>query len=127
MSVYSYSNCTRKIRSPLNDQTIVESTTHSLAIDVLVHPTANIGDLFVSDSKGTDFVISLRDTNRNERGTVDFENLVGLDGIGVANLVDNREEVVGWGKDKQLRSVITFNDGQPILSSSKSIALSPHL
>ncbi|KAL7415743.1 hypothetical protein BDY24DRAFT_337902 [Mrakia frigida] len=95
-----------------NAYTIVESTTHSMAIDVLIHPTSSIGDLFVSNSKGTEFVISLQDTNRNSRGIVDFENLVGLDGIGVANQVANREEVVGWGKEKQIRSVITYDDGR---------------
>lgn len=82
-----------------------------MAIDVLNYPTASIGDLFVSDSKGTQFVVSLQDTNRNSRGIVDYENLVGLDGVGVANQVANREEVVGWGKDKQIRSLITFDDG----------------
>ena len=83
-----------------------------MAIDVLIHPTASIGDLFVSNSKGTEFVISLQDTNRNSRGIVDFENLVGLDGIGVANQVSNREEVIGWGKEKEIRSLITYDDGQ---------------
>lgn len=92
-------------------QTIVESTTHSMAIDILINPVASIGDLFVSNSKGTEFVVALQDTNRNARGIVDYENLVGLDGIGIANMVSNREEVVGWGKDKELQSRITWDDG----------------
>lgn len=79
---------------------------------MLVHPTAAVGDLFVSNSNGTEFSISLQDTNRNQRGIVDFENLVGLDGIGIANVVSNREEVVGWGKDKEIKSKVTFNDGR---------------
>jgi hypothetical protein len=97
--------------SPDPPQTIVESTTHSLAIDVLVHPQAAIGDLFVSNPNGTEFVLSLRDTNRNSRGIVDYESLVGLDGVGVANIVGNREEVVGWGKPKEIQSRITWDDG----------------
>jgi hypothetical protein len=92
-------------------QTIVESTKHSMAIDVLVHPTAAVGDLFVSNSNGTEFTISLQDTNRNQRGIVDYENLIGLEGIGIANVVRNREEVVGWGKEKEIRSKITYNEG----------------
>jgi hypothetical protein len=79
---------------------------------VLVHSTAAVGDLFVSNSNGTEFTISLQDTNRNQRGIVDYENLVGLDGIGIANVVSNREEVVGWGKDKEIKSQITYNDGR---------------
>lgn len=79
---------------------------------MLVHPTAAVGDLFVSNSNGTEFTISLQDTNRNQRGIVDYENLVGLDGIGIANVVSNREEVVGWGKEKEIKSKITYNDGR---------------
>lgn len=59
--------------------TIVESTTHSVAVDILTSPNSNIGTLFVSSSEGTYFVESLPDTNRNDYGIVDFEQLVGLD------------------------------------------------
>ena len=59
--------------------TIVESTTHSIAVDILTSPSANIGTLFVSSGEGTYFVEALADTNRNEYGIVDFEQLVGLE------------------------------------------------
>lgn len=87
-----------------------------MAIDILVNPTSAIGDLFVSNSEGTEFVVALQDTNRNARGIVDYENLVGLDGVGIANMVANREEVVGWSKDKELRSKITWDDGEFLIS-----------
>jgi hypothetical protein len=92
--------------------TVVESSTHSIAVDILTSPSANIGTLFVSSSEGTYFVEALADTNRNEYGIVDYETLVGLDGIGIANVVANREEVVGWNEVKKLKSVITFDDGE---------------
>jgi len=92
--------------------TVVESSTHSVAVDILTSPSANIGTLFVSSSEGTYFVEALADTNRNEYGIVDYETLVGLDGIGIANVVANREEVVGWNEVKKLKSVITFDDGE---------------
>ncbi|CDZ97982.1 Sortilin and related receptors [Phaffia rhodozyma] len=94
-----------------NAYTIVESTSHSISIDVLAYPTASIGDLFVSNSNGTEFQVSLQDSNRNARGIVDYENLVGVEGVAVANMVRNREEVVGWGKNKEVVSRITWNDG----------------
>lgn len=34
-----------------------------------------------------------------------------MQGVGIANIVSNREEVVGWGETKKIKSVITFNDG----------------
>lgn len=112
-----------------NAYTIVESTAHSLAVDILTSPSANIGTLFVSSGEGTYFVEALADTNRNEYGIVDFESLVGLEGVGIANVVANREEVVGWGEEKKLKSYITYDDGtsqaislmQPRLGN-----LSPH-
>ncbi|ORY35539.1 hypothetical protein BCR39DRAFT_567933 [Naematelia encephala] len=107
-----------------NAYTIVESTTHSIAVDILTSPSANIGTLFVSSGEGTYFVQALADTNRNEYGIVDFEQLVGLEGIGIANVVANREEVVGWGETKKLKSVITYDDGsswRPLKAPEKKV------
>lgn len=94
-----------------NAYTIVESTTHSVAVDVLLHAQATVGTLFVSNSNGTFFVQSLQNTNRNEMGFVDFENIYGVEGVGIANIVANAEEVQGRGAAKQLQSRITFDDG----------------
>lgn len=94
-----------------NAYTIVESTTHSLGIDVLLHSTAAVGTFFVSNSNGTYFVQSLKDTNRNADGYVDFESLVGVEGVGIANVVANADEVEGRGVTKKLQSVITYDDG----------------
>jgi hypothetical protein len=91
--------------------TVVESSTHSVAVDILTSPSANIGTLFVSSAEGTYFVEALADTNRNELGIVDYETLVGLEGVGIANVVANREEVVGWNEEKKLKTVITYDDG----------------
>ncbi|KAL6301716.1 hypothetical protein BKA93DRAFT_738184 [Sparassis latifolia] len=95
-----------------NAYTIVESTTHSLAVDVLLQDQSTIGTLFVSNSNGTFFVESLKDTNRNEMGFVDYENLYGIEGVGLANIVSNAEEVEGRNTPKRLRTKITFDDGR---------------
>ncbi|KAJ6624911.1 Oligoxyloglucan reducing end-specific cellobiohydrolase [Mycena sp. CBHHK59/15] len=94
-----------------NAYTLVESTTHSLAVDVVLQDQSSIGTLFVSNSNGTFFVQSLKDTNRNEMGFVDYERIYGLEGIGIANVVANAEDVEGRGEPKQLKSLITFDDG----------------
>ncbi|KAI0738712.1 Oligoxyloglucan reducing end-specific cellobiohydrolase [Daedaleopsis nitida] len=95
-----------------NAYTIVESTTHSLAVDVLVHDLSAIGTLFVSNSNGTFFVESLKDTNRNEMGFVDYETIYGVEGVGLANVVRNAQEVESRRNIKQLQTRITFDDGR---------------
>jgi hypothetical protein len=95
-----------------NSYTIVESTTHSLAIDVQSHSSRNIGTLFVSNSNGTFFVESLKDTHRSDAGYVDFEDLVNIEGVGLANYVQNAREVDGGATNApKLKTVITYDDG----------------
>ncbi|EPQ56214.1 Oligoxyloglucan reducing end-specific cellobiohydrolase [Gloeophyllum trabeum ATCC 11539] len=94
-----------------NAYTIVESTIHSLAVDVVLQTEASIGTLFVSNSNGTYFVESLRDTNRNEMGYVDYETIYGVEGVGLANVVVNAQEVERGVATKQLKTMITFDDG----------------
>lgn len=95
-----------------NAYTMLESTTHSLAVDVAFRDTSPIGTLFVSNSNGTYFVQSLKDTNRNDFGFVDFEKIYGVEGIGIANVVSNAQEVEARGQTKRLRSHVTFDDGR---------------
>lgn len=94
-----------------NGYTIVESTIHSLGVDVVLQDQHTIGTLFVSNSNGTFFVESLKDTNRNAMGFVDFEKISGVEGVGLANVVANADEVEGRGAEKILKSLITFDDG----------------
>ncbi|KAA1470082.1 Oligoxyloglucan reducing end-specific cellobiohydrolase [Dentipellis sp. KUC8613] len=108
-----------------NAYTIVESTTHSLAVDVVLQDQGTIGTLFVSNSNGTFFVESLKDTNRNEMGFVDYESLYGVDGVGLANVVANAQDVEGRGAPKQLRTLVTFDDGsswQPVRAPAQNPA-----
>lgn len=95
-----------------NAYTIVESTVHSLGVDVVLHEMSTVGTLFVSNSNGTYFVESLKDTNRNMAGYVDYETIYGIEGVGIANVVANAQEVERQMTPKQLRSMITFNDGE---------------
>ncbi|KAF9497875.1 vacuolar protein sorting/targeting protein 10 [Pleurotus eryngii] len=100
-----------------NAYTMLESTTHSLAVDVVLQDKGAIGTLFVSNSNGTFFVESLKNTNRNDMGFVDYEKIYGVDGVGISNIVVNAQEVEGRNVRKEIKSVITFDDGrtwQPI-------------
>ncbi|ESK86675.1 signal sequence binding protein [Moniliophthora roreri MCA 2997] len=93
--------------------TVVESPIHSLAVDIVTQGSGTIGTLFVSNSNGTYFTQSLKDTNRNEAGYVDYEQIYGLEGVGLANIVANPDQVEGgWGVEKMLKSRITWDDGR---------------
>lgn len=92
--------------------TVLQSTTHS----VFLHITLNKKDdqayglLIKSNSNGTSYVLSLNDVNRNYGGYVDFEKLQGLEGVAIANVVSNTKDVEK-GSEKNLKSMITHNDG----------------
>ncbi|KAG2114629.1 uncharacterized protein F5147DRAFT_834477 [Suillus discolor] len=102
---------TSQARLRENAYTIVESTVHSLAVDIVLQDLTTVGTLFVSNSNGTYFVESLTDTNRNVAGYVDYDTIYGVDGVGIANVIANAQDVERKMAAKQLRSVITFNDG----------------
>lgn len=107
-----------------NAYTMLESTTHSLAVDVVLQEGVALGTLFVSNSNGTFFVESLKDTNRNTYGYVDYERIYGVEGIGMANVVANAEDVIVRGLRKRLKTVITFDDGRswsPIKPPSEDV------
>jgi Sortilin, neurotensin receptor 3, len=94
-----------------NAYTLLESTTHSLAVDVVLTEAMATGTLFTSNSNGTFFVESLKDTNRNDMGFVDYERIYGIDGVGMANVVMNPVDVESRGAPKRLKTYITYDDG----------------
>lgn len=63
-----------------------------------------------SNSNGTYFGLSVDNVNRNENGYIDFEKMIGLDGIALINVVSNTREATVSGR-KKLQSRITHNDG----------------
>ena len=78
---------------------------------MVLQDRSSIGTLFVSDSNGTFLVEILKDTDRNDLGYVDYGKLYGVDGVGLANVVSNIKDVEGRGTRKQLKTMITFDDG----------------
>jgi hypothetical protein len=78
-------------------------------------PAPYWGTILKSNSNGTYFGISLENVNRDDRGYVDFEIMIGLDGIAL-NIVSNPREATLTGQ-KLLQTRITHNDGQPRITS----------
>lgn len=100
------------IRIDNHAYTILESNTHS----VFLHMTMNNkqgnewGSLYKSNSNGTYYSMSVEHVNRNNKGYVDFEKMIGLDGIAMVNIVANPDHADIAGQ-KKLQSRITHNDG----------------
>ena len=78
-----------------NTYTIVESTTHSLAVNVVLQDRSSIVTLFVNNSNGA-FIERSKDTKRY----VDDD---GADGAGLANVVSNTKNVKGEGHGSSRR------------------------
>lgn len=76
-------------------------------------PAPYWGNLLKSNSNGTYFGISIENVNRNNEGFVDFEKMIGLDGIALVNIVSNPDQASITGK-KSLQTRITHNDGRQI-------------
>ena len=75
---------------------------------------AEFGNILKSNSNGTFYGVSIENVNRNRQGFVDFEKMIGLDGIALVNVLSNPNDVTLTGH-KELQSRITHNDGDNIL------------
>lgn len=75
-------------------------------------PSPYWGSILKSNSNGTYFGLAIENVNRDDRGYVDFEKMIGLDGIALINVVGNAKEAPVSGR-KSLQSRITHNDGEP--------------
>jgi hypothetical protein len=105
--------------------TVLESTTDSVFLHVTTHPDigSEWGTLFKSNWNGTYYSPTIEYVNRNSKGFVDFEKMIGLDGIAVINVVSNPEEAA-LSSNKKLQSRITHNDGgrwKPMIPPTKDV------
>lgn len=71
------------------------------------------GSILKSNSNGTYYGSSMDYVNRDDRGYVDFEKMIGLDGIALINIVSNPDDATINGQ-KKLQSRITHNDGEAL-------------
>ncbi len=92
--------------------TVLDSSTHAVFLHVTVNNKegSEYGSIIKSNSNGTSYVMSLDGVNRDSRGYVDFEKMLGLEGVILVNQVANLKEA-DKGASKQLKSMITHNDG----------------
>lgn len=94
--------------------TLLDSSSGSVFLQVFSsrHVGAEYGALYRSiNNNGTMFKISLEHVNQDASGFTDFEKIIGVTGIGIANEVVNYDNV-RVGSPKKIRTKITFNDGE---------------
>lgn len=68
------------------------------------------GTILKSNSNGTYFTKSIDYVNREEHGYVDFEKMIGIDGVGLINIVKNPQDAP-ISRRKEIQTKITHNDG----------------
>eukprot|EP00300_Choanocystis_sp_HF-7_P006258 c14588_g1_i1.p1 GENE.c14588_g1_i1~~c14588_g1_i1.p1 ORF type:complete len:847 (+),score=204.30 c14588_g1_i1:51-2543(+) len=69
------------------------------------------GTIYLSDADGWRYSLSLKNNRRDTRGRCDFEKVKGLDGIYIANYVENPEFVDNWAEKEHVVTVMTFDKG----------------
>jgi hypothetical protein len=93
--------------------TVLDSSTHAVFLHVTTKDTKGLefGSIIKSNSNGTNYVMALNAVDRDTAGYVDFEKLIGLEGVALANVVANYD-TKDYGKiGKRLKTMITHNDG----------------
>jgi hypothetical protein len=93
--------------------TVLDSSTHSIFILVLVNKAENLeyGSIIKSNSNGTFYTMALENVNTDRLGYVDFEKMLGIEGAAMANVVANTWSGNFEGEGKMLKTMITHNDG----------------
>ncbi|ODV94102.1 hypothetical protein PACTADRAFT_50987 [Pachysolen tannophilus NRRL Y-2460] len=93
--------------------TVIDSSTKALFIHVTTSSQRDheFGSILKSNSNGTSYVLSIDNVNRNTYGFADYEKVQGLEGVSLINVVNNANEVQNSQAAKQLKSMITHNDG----------------
>ncbi|ORY56692.1 vacuolar protein sorting/targeting protein PEP1 [Pseudomassariella vexata] len=89
--------------------TVLDSSTHAINLFVSTETNENrrYGSIMKSNSNGTSYVTSLSNANCDNNYYVDFEKMLGLQGVVLVNIVENRDS----DDPKRLQTKISHNDG----------------
>ncbi|KAI1094786.1 Oligoxyloglucan reducing end-specific cellobiohydrolase [Rostrohypoxylon terebratum] len=93
-----------------NAYTVLDSSTRAVNLFIVTENEKNhsYGSILKSNSNGTSYVLSIAGVNCNSDYFVDFEKMLGLEGVVLVNTVENK------GSDsepKKLTTRISHNDG----------------
>ncbi|KAI1479859.1 Oligoxyloglucan reducing end-specific cellobiohydrolase [Daldinia eschscholtzii] len=90
--------------------TVLQSSTHAINLFVVTDEEENreFGSILKSNSNGTSYVLSVAGVNCDKEFWVDFEKMLGLEGVVLVNTVQNRDSD---SEPKRLQTRISHNDG----------------
>ncbi|KAH8676359.1 hypothetical protein BX600DRAFT_377333 [Xylariales sp. PMI_506] len=90
--------------------TVLDSSTHSVNLFVVTETAENrrYGSILKSNSNGTSYVLSISGVNCDNSYYVDFEKMLGLQGVVLVNVVENQDSD---SEPKRLQTQISHNDG----------------
>ncbi|KAK6071103.1 Vacuolar protein sorting/targeting protein 10 [Seiridium cupressi] len=90
--------------------TVLDSSTHSvnLFVETNEDKERRFGSILKSNSNGTSYVVSISGVNCDALGYVDFEKMLGLQGVILVNTVENPNSD---SEPKKLQTKISHNDG----------------
>jgi hypothetical protein len=93
--------------------TVLDSSTHSVFLHVTVNNEQGFeyGSIIKSNSNGTSYVMALDAVDRDATGYVDFEKMLGVEGVALVNVVANYQHKNFKKDGKRLKTMITHNDG----------------
>ncbi|KAL0469081.1 signal sequence binding protein [Neurospora intermedia] len=91
--------------------TVLDSSTHAVNLFVATRMEGDksLGTILKSNSNGTSYVVSVKNVNCDQYFYVDFEKMVGLEGVALVNVVANPD--AKSSAPKKLQTKITHNDG----------------
>lgn len=91
--------------------TVLDSSTHAVNLFVATELAEGrtYGTILKSNSNGTSYVVSAKNVNCDDEFYVDFEKMLGLEGVALVNMVANPDEK--GSAPKKLQTKITHNDG----------------
>lgn len=90
--------------------TVLDSSTHAINLFVVGGEKSSeglYGTIIKSNSNGTSYVVSINNVNCNQDYYVDFEKMLGLEGVVMVNVLANPGDKAG----KRLQTQISHNDG----------------
>ncbi|KAI1419445.1 hypothetical protein F5Y12DRAFT_247345 [Xylaria sp. FL1777] len=93
-----------------NSYTVLDSSTHAVNLFVAteLEKSRRYGSILKSNSNGTSYVMSISGVNADDTWYVDFEKMLGLEGVILVNTVANQDSD---SEPKNLQTRISHNDG----------------
>ncbi|KAI1115206.1 hypothetical protein F5Y14DRAFT_411484 [Nemania sp. NC0429] len=93
-----------------NAYTVLDSSTHAVNLFVSTErkKSRRHGSILKSNSNGTSYVMSISGVNADDSWYVDFEKMLGLEGVVLVNTVGNQDSD---SEPKNLQTRISHNDG----------------